>query len=54
MSFHIAQPETLTALIYNYILGGFGGREKKKDWQEMLAGVLILKKEEYGITERAS
>ena len=27
---HIAQPEALTTRIYNYVLGGFGEREKKK------------------------
>ena len=43
---HIAQPEALTTKIYNYILGGFGERkkEKKEDWQQMLAQVPIFKK----------
>ena len=43
---HIAQPEALTTRIYNYVLRGFGEKKKKKrkDWQQMLAQVPILKK----------
>ena len=29
--------------IYNYVLGGFGKKKKKEDWQQMLAQVPILK-----------
>ena len=44
MASHIAQPEVLTTRIYNYVLGGFGGRRRrKKDWQQLLAQVLIFK-----------
>ena len=28
---HIAQPEGPTAKIYNYVLGGFGEKKKKKE-----------------------
>lgn len=42
------QPEALTTRIYNYVLGGFGEKEEKKqtrkDWQQMLARVPIFKK----------
>ena len=43
---HIARPEALTTRICNYVLGGFGGKKKKKikDWQQMLAQVRIFKK----------
>ena len=38
---HIAQPEALTTIVYNYVLGGFREKKKKKkkkkDWQQMLA-----------------
>ena len=42
---HIAQPEGPTTRVYNCVLGGFGERKikKKKDWQQMLAQVLILR-----------
>ena len=44
---HIGQPEALTTRIYNYILGGFGEKkEKRKDWQRMLAQVPIFNKKE--------
>ena len=39
----MAQPEALTARIYNYVLGGFG-KEKKEDWQQLLAQVPVFKK----------
>ena len=39
-----AQPEALTTRIYNYVLGGFGEKKKKEDWQQMLAQVPIFKK----------
>ena len=39
------QPETLTAGIYNYVLGDFGEKKKKKeDWQQTIAQVPIFKK----------
>ena len=43
---HIAQPETLTTRIYNYVLGAVERRrrEKKKDRQAMLAQVPIFTK----------
>ena len=42
---HIAHPEALTTRIYNYVLGGFGEKEnKKEDWQRLLAQVQSLKK----------
>ena len=28
---HIAQPEAVTIRIYNYVLGGFGEKKKKKE-----------------------
>ena len=42
----MAEPEGPTSRIYNYVLGGFGETKKKKktDWQQMLAQVPILKK----------
>ena len=42
---HIAQPEALTTRIYTYVLGDFGEKEKKKDWQQLLAQVPIFKKQ---------
>ena len=36
---HIAQPESLTTRIYNYVLGGFGEKKKRR-----LATDLIKKK----------
>ena len=34
--------------IYNYILGGFGEKkQKKKDWQQLLAQVPIFKGKEH-------
>ena len=43
---HIAEPEGPTTRIYNYVLGGFGERKKKKkeDWQRVLAQVPVFKK----------
>ena len=41
---HIAQPEALTTIIYNYVLGAFGEKEKKEDWQQLVAQVPIFKK----------
>ena len=44
---HIAQPEGPTTRTYNYVLGGFGGKEEKKeDWQQMLAQVSISKQQQ--------
>ena len=40
---HTAQSEELTSRIYNYVLGG-SGEKKKKEWQQMLDQVPILKK----------
>ena len=36
---HIAELEVPTPRIYNYVLGGFGEKKKKKekDWQQLLA-----------------
>ena len=40
----MAQPEALTTTIYNYVLGVFGEKKKKKkDWQQMLAQVPIFR-----------
>ena len=51
MASDIAQPEGPATIIYNMyiVLGGFGEKnkkvkEKKKDWEEMLAPLSILKK----------
>ena len=45
MACHITQPEGPTTRIYNYVLGGFGEKKKKKkDWPQMLAQVLVFKK----------
>ena len=45
---HTAELEGATSRIYNYVLGGFGEKEKKEkigeDWQQMLAQVPIFKK----------
>ena len=44
---HIAQPEGYTTKVHNYLLVGFGEKEKEKkkeDWQQMLAQVPIIKK----------
>ena len=30
---HIPQPETLTTRIYNYVLGSFGEKKKKKEFE---------------------
>ena len=39
------QLEGPTTRIYNYVLGGFGEKKKKKEgWQQMLAQVPIFKK----------
>ena len=43
----MAQLEGLATGIYKYVLGNFGEKEKekkKKDWQQVLAQVPILKK----------
>ena len=41
---HIVQLEGPTTSIYNYVLGSFQEKKKeKKDWQRMLAQVLIVK-----------
>ena len=41
----MAQPEGPTTRIYNYVLGDFGEKKKKKkDWQQMLGQAPILKK----------
>ena len=40
---HIAEPEGPATRIYNYVLGGFGEKKKKEDWQQMLAQVPIFK-----------
>ena len=41
------QLEGPTTKIYNYVLGGFGEKKqkKKKNWQQLLAQVPILKKQ---------
>ena len=42
---HTAKPEGPTTRIYNYTLGVFREKKKKKeDWQQMLAQVPIFKK----------
>ena len=42
---HIAQAEALRTRMYNYVLGGFGEKKKKKrDWQQMLAQVPVFRK----------
>ena len=43
---HVAEPEGPMAKIYNYVLGSFGEKNKKKrnDWQQLLAQVPIFKK----------
>ena len=49
MASHIAQPEGPTTTVCNYVLGGLWGEEdddEKKDWQQMLAQMPILKKKE--------
>ena len=33
-----------TTKIYNYVLGGFGVKKKKNDWEQLLAEVPIFKK----------
>ena len=38
------QPKGPTTKIYNYVLGGFGEKKQKKDWQQLLAQVPIFKK----------
>ena len=43
---HIAQLEGPTTRECNYVLGGFGEKKKKKDWQGMLALVPIFKKKD--------
>ena len=43
---HIAQAETLTTRIYNYVLGGFGENKKKKDWQHLVSSGANLKRKE--------
>ena len=44
---HVPQLEGPTTKIYNYVLGKFGGkkaeRNKKEDWQQLLAQVPIFK-----------
>ena len=41
----MAQPEALTTIIYNYVLGGFEEKKKEKeDWPQMLAQLSIFKK----------
>ena len=51
---HRAQLEGPTTRIYNHVLGGFGEKKKgnKKDWQQMLAQVPILKKKKEGTDMR--
>ena len=45
MASHIAQSKAFTIRIYNHVLGGLGEKkEKKEDWQQMLAQVPIFKK----------
>ena len=39
---HIAQPEALTNRIYDYVLGGFGEKKKKKKTQEKCISKKIL------------
>ena len=34
---HIEELEEPTTKIYNYVLGGYGEKEKEEDWQQMLA-----------------
>ena len=44
---HVPLLEGPTTKLYNYVLGGIWGEnkaEKKKDWQQLLAQVPILKK----------
>ena len=44
---HMPQLEGPTTEIYNYVLGGFGEKkqkEKKENWQQLLAQVPIFKK----------
>ena len=46
--YHMPQPEGPTARLYNYVLGHFEEKQKKKekkeDWQQMLVQVPIFKK----------
>ena len=47
---HMPQLEGPATKIYNCVLGGYGEvkqKKKKKDWQQLLAQVPILKKEGY-------
>ena len=51
---HMAEPERPMIRIDNYVLGGFREKKKKKkDWQQMLAQGLILKKKRSGIQTQA-
>ena len=44
---HVTQQKDLQPRIYNYVLGGFAEKKKKKnDWQQMLAQVTIFKKKQ--------
>ena len=44
MASHIAQPEALTTRIYNYVLGGFGKKNKKKRLATVVIRCQSLKK----------
>ena len=41
---HMPQLEGHVTRIYNDVLGSFGEKKKKKDWQDLLAQVSIFKK----------
>ena len=42
---HVTEPEGPTTRLYNYVLGGFEEKKKKKeDWQQTLAQGQSLKK----------
>ena len=46
MASHIAQPEALTTTIYNYVLGGFWGKNKKifKELKKKKSGLELVEK----------
>ena len=46
----MAEPEGPKTRIYNYVLGGFGEKKKKKktDWWQMLVQVPIFIEKKYG------
>ena len=53
---HIEELEQLTTRIYNYVLGLWGGKEKKEeDWQQMLAqGNSFPEKKKSGVSKKVS